>query len=138
MVDMNAMNKHVIEEFRANNGKVGGNFEGVNLVLITTTGAKTRQPRTVPLVFTRDGARVIIIASFGGAEHHPPWFLNLSKTPELHVELPDGESWDGKAIILSEPERSEQFRKMAGVMPFFNEYQARTDRVIPVIALTRG
>ena len=137
MVDMNAMNKPVIEEFRANNGKVGGNFEGAALVLITTTGAKTGQPRTVPLVHTRDGDRVIIIASFGGAEQHPPWFLNLAKTPEVRVDLPDGESWDGTATVLSEPERTEQFAKMAGVMPFFNEYQAKTDRVIPVIALAR-
>lgn len=138
MVDMNAMNKPVIEEFRANNGKVGGNFEGANLVLITTTGAKTGQPRTVPLVYTKDADRVIIIASFGGAEHHPPWFVNLSKTPAVHVELPGGEAWDGTATVLAEPERTDLFKKMAGVMPFFNDYQAKTDRVIPVIALSRA
>ncbi len=136
MVDMTAFNKPVIDEFRANGGKVGGDWKNAPLMLLTTVGAKTGTKRTVPLVHTRDGDRVIIIASFAGAAHHPPWFHNVSKNPDVVVELP-GDTFEAHASVLDEPERSEQFAKMAALMPVFNDYQAKTDRVIPVVALTR-
>jgi len=136
MADMNAFNKPVIDEFRANSGKVGGDFEGAKLLLLNTIGAKTGSTRTVPLVYTQDGERIIIVASFGGAATDPPWFLNLSKNPDVVVEMP-GDTFKARATILEEPERTRQFERMAAGMPFFNDYQANTERVIPVVALSR-
>ena len=87
--EMLALNRNVIEEFRANDGKVSGMFAKEPLLLLTTTGAKTGETRTNPLVHTLDGDRVVIIASFGGAPKHPAWFLNIRANPEVTIELPD-------------------------------------------------
>jgi len=135
-MDLQAMNKAVVEEFRANGGKVGGNFEGAPLLLLTTKGARSGTPRLNPLAYVRDGERYVIIASFAGAPHNPPWFHNLVKHPDVEIEV-GTERFRARAEVLGEPERTRLYAKMASVMPVFNEYAAKTSRTIPVVALTR-
>ncbi|MGD9602858.1 MAG: nitroreductase family deazaflavin-dependent oxidoreductase [Gammaproteobacteria bacterium] len=135
-MDLQAMNKAVVEEFRANGGKVGGNFEGAPLLLLTTKGARSGTPRLNPLAYVRDGERYVIIASFAGAPHNPPWFHNLVKHPDVEVEV-GAERFRARAEVLGEPDRTRLYAKMASVMPVFNDYAAKTTRTIPVIALAR-
>ncbi|MGW2660203.1 nitroreductase family deazaflavin-dependent oxidoreductase [Nocardia tengchongensis] len=134
---MNAFNEQVIAEFRANNGQVGGPFEGrTNMVLITTTGAKSGRPTTNPLVYVPDTDRIILIASNGGADKHPAWYHNLRANPELTVEL-GTEAYVGKAEFLTDPEASDLYARMIDLMPVFADYRAKTTRHIPVIAIHR-
>ena len=134
--EMLALNRNVIEEFRANDGKVSGMFASEPLLLLTTTGAKTGQKRTNPLVHTLDGDRVVIIASFGGAPKHPAWFLNIRANPEVTIELP-GETFTETAIIPEGEERRRIYDQHASEMPRFAEYQAMTTREIPVVVIPR-
>ena len=134
--EMLAINGNVIEEFRANGGKVSGMFANEPLLLLTTTGAKSGQKRTNPLVHTLDGDRVVIIASFGGAPTHPAWFLNIQANPEVTIELP-GESFTPKAVIPDGEERQRIYDQHAAQMPRFADYQAMTTRQIPVVVIPR-
>jgi deazaflavin-dependent oxidoreductase (nitroreductase family) len=144
MTDSNPMsdfNQGVVEQFRANGGKVGPPFEGANIVLLTTTGAKTGRPRLTPLVYRPDGDRLLIIGSYGGAPKHPAWFLNLRANPTVTVEVGDGttiDRYEATATVLSDDERNEVWPKITAEMPGFAEYQENTSRVIPVIAITRN
>jgi deazaflavin-dependent oxidoreductase (nitroreductase family) len=130
------MNEKVIEEFRANGGKLGGNFQNMNLLLLGTTGAKTGAKRTNPLAYLKDGARYVVIASFAGGPKDPPWFLNLKATPRVTVEV-GSERFEARAEVVAEPERSQLYAKMAAIAPVFTEYQRKTTRTIPVVALYR-
>jgi len=126
-------NKTVIEEFRTH----GGNVENwASLILLTTTGAKTGQPRIAPLMRVDDGNRVLAVASKGGAPQHPDWYLNLLAHPEVTVEVGD-EKFETTARILSGKEREEAFARAVAVFPPYAEYQKKTAREIPVIALER-
>lgn len=136
MSDWNERNRKVIEEFRANDGKVGGNFENSTLLLLTTIGARSGKERVNPLMTTEDGDRLVIIASKGGAPAHPAWYHNLVANPEVGVEY-GSEQFQARATIASEPERTELYEKMASKYPFFTEYQKNTDRVIPLVILSR-
>lgn len=133
---MNDFNAQVINEFRANEGKVGGMFEGARMVLITTTGAKSGRQVTSPLVFLPDGERIVLIASNGGADKHPAWYHNLRANPELTVEI-GTESYPAKAEVVTGTERDELYARMVEIMPGFGEYQAKTSRLIPVVAVYR-
>ncbi|HKC51938.1 MAG TPA: nitroreductase family deazaflavin-dependent oxidoreductase [Myxococcota bacterium] len=133
---VHVFNKKVIEEFRANQGKVGGQFAGATLLLLTTKGAKSGLSRTNPLAYLRDGDRYIVIASFAGAPTNPPWYYNLLANPKVRVEA-GAESFDARAEVVKEPERSTLYQRMAAAMPVFSEYQRKTKRSIPVIALRR-
>jgi deazaflavin-dependent oxidoreductase (nitroreductase family) len=105
-------------------------------VLVTHTGAKSGQPRTSPLAYTRDGDNVVIIASKGGSPAHPHWYLNMLAHPEVTVELPT-ETYQAKARVAQGEERERLFRAQADKMPNFDEYQAKTQREIPVVVLER-
>ena len=129
-------NKKVIDEFRANSGKVGGHFQYMNLLLLHTTGAKSGLPRVNPLVYLSDEGRWIVIASKGGAHSHPDWYYNLLSNPQVKVEVGTNEFF-ANAAVAEEPERSELFAKMAANHPFFAEYERQTARRIPVLILTR-
>ncbi|MFD6390842.1 nitroreductase family deazaflavin-dependent oxidoreductase [Nocardia sp. NPDC060259] len=134
---MSAFNDQVIAEFRANGGRVGGLFEGRdNMVIITTTGAKSGRAITNPLVFLPDGERIVLIASNGGADRHPAWYHNLVANPELTVELPT-ETFTGKAELVADPERTALFDRMVELMPGFAEYRDKTSREIPVFAVSK-
>ena len=129
-------NKKIIDEFRANKGVVGAPFEGASLLLLGTVGAKSGEPRINPLAYLADGDRMIIIASFAGADKHPPWYFNLKANPEVTIEVGE-EKFTALATEVDEPERTELYTKMEATMSAFTEYRQKTDRVIPVIALTR-
>ena len=129
-------NQQIIEEFRANDGKVGGYFEGGTLLLLTTTGAKSGQPRLSPLAYTTDGDRFVIIASKGGAPTNPDWYYNLLAHPIVSIEVGQ-EHLQARATVVEEPERARLYAKMVEKMPGFAEYQRNTTRQIPVIALER-
>jgi deazaflavin-dependent oxidoreductase (nitroreductase family) len=130
------LNLAVIEEFRANQGKVGGAMKGMPIVLITMTGAKTGRTLTRPLCYSRDGDRIVIIASYGGAPKNPPWYHNLVKNPLVTVEV-GAEKFQARAVQVSGPERKRLFEAQAKIMPFFNDYQAKTKREIPLFTLNR-
>ena len=134
--EMNTFNQKVIKEFRENQGKVGGDFSGAPMVLITTKGAKSGQMRTTPLVYSKDGDRVVIIASMGGAPKHPAWFLNLKANPEVTVEV-GTEKYQARAVVPQGAERDRLFNAQAALMPNFAEYQTKTTRVIPAVVLER-
>ena len=134
--EMNEMNKRVIEEFRANDGKVGGFFENATLLLLHTTGAKSGQERINPLMYIEDGGRYVIIASAGGAQNHPDWYYNVVADPEVGVEM-GAESFQARAAVTEEPQRTELYAAVSARYPNFIEYQENTDRVIPVITLQR-
>lgn len=136
MDDILTFNEQLITEFRANGGNVGGQFANAPLLLLTTTGAKSGQPRTSPLVYTTDGDRLIIIASKGGAPTHPAWYHNLRTHPQVEVEV-GTERFAATATEAEEPERTRLFNQMATQMPNFAEYQQHTPRVLPVIILQR-
>jgi deazaflavin-dependent oxidoreductase (nitroreductase family) len=136
-MEITEFNKGIIEEFRANGGKVGGQFAGAPLLLLTTTGAKTGKTRVNPLAYLADGDRYVIIASYAGAPHNPPWYHNLLAQPDVSVEV-GSERFEVHAEVVPESQRTELYRKMASIMPPFAEYERKTTRKIPVIALTRG
>jgi len=129
-------NQNVIEEFRANEGKVGGMFADSPMMLLTTIGAKSGQARTIPLVYTLDGDRVVIIASKGGAPTNPAWYHNLVANPDVTVEV-GAERYEAQAIIPDRAERDRLFDAQAAIMPGFRDYQEKTERIIPVIVLER-
>ncbi|WP_244908021.1 nitroreductase family deazaflavin-dependent oxidoreductase [Haloactinopolyspora alba] len=128
-------NRPIVDEFRANDGQVGGPFEGASLVLLTTTGARTGKRTTSPLVFVADGDRYLVLASNAGAAHHPAWYHNVLADPEVTIEI-GGARHPATAVPLSGAERDRQFDRMAALIPRFADYQAGTDRVLPVVALT--
>lgn len=133
---MNDFNASIIAEFRANGGKVGGPFEGANMVLLTTTGAKSGQPRVAPLVYRPDGDRIVIFASKAGAPTHPDWYHNIVANPSVSVEVGE-EQYSATAHILEGAERDAIYDAQAAEVPAFAEYQANTTRVIPVVAIVR-
>lgn len=135
MSEVNDWNQKVIEEFRANEGRVGGNFEGKTLLLLHTTGAKSQQERINPVACIRDGDRLAVIASKAGAPTHPDWYYNVVANPLVTVEV-GTEKIQARASVAEEPERTRLFEKMIEVMPGFDEYRRKTTRVIPVIVLT--
>lgn len=133
---MSDMNKQVIEEFRVNQGKVGGFFQDMNLLLIHTTGAKTGKHRINPTAYFKEGDQLVIAASKAGADNHPDWYYNITAHPEVVVEV-GSEKFNAQADITSEPERSRLYDKLKGIYPGFGDYEKKTDRIIPVITLTK-
>lgn len=133
---MSDMNERIIKEFRANDGKVGGFFANNTLLLLHTTGVKSGKERINPLVTFEDGDRLVIIASKGGAPSHPDWYHNLVANPVVNVEY-GTESFQVKAAVASEPERSRLYGIMETKMAAFTEYKAKSGREIPVVTLSR-
>lgn len=136
MNDFEAWNRQIIEEFRANEGKVGGQFKGAPLLLLITTGAKSGKQRINPLAYTTDGERLVIIASKAGMPTNPDWYHNIVAHPDVTVEV-GAEIFEARATVAEGAERDELYAKQAAIMPNFAEYQAKTTRKIPVIVLTR-
>jgi deazaflavin-dependent oxidoreductase (nitroreductase family) len=130
-------NTKVIDEFRANKGKVGAPFERAPMVLLTTTGAKSGASRTTPLVYLPDGDRIVIFASKGGAPTHPDWYHNLVAHPRVRIEVGD-ESFEADATVAQGDERDRLFARQVSAMPGFADYQENTTRVIPVVLLNRA
>jgi deazaflavin-dependent oxidoreductase (nitroreductase family) len=133
---MNDWNRQTIEEFRANKGKVGGMWEGRPLLLLTTTGAKSGQHRTNPMMYLREGDHLYVFASKGGAPSHPDWYHNLLAHPDVTVEL-GAEKFNAIARPVTPEARDEIYARWAKMYPQFREYQEKTARKIPVIELER-
>jgi deazaflavin-dependent oxidoreductase (nitroreductase family) len=134
--EVSDFNKAIIEEFRANEGKVGGQFEGAPLLLLSSTGAKSGERRTTPVVYQADGERLVIFASKAGAPTNPAWYHNLRANPSATVEV-GNETVEVKAVVTEGEERERLFRRQAEVSPQFADYEQKTTRQIPVIALER-
>ncbi|WP_204803317.1 nitroreductase family deazaflavin-dependent oxidoreductase [Mycobacterium riyadhense] len=135
--DLQGFNNNIIDEFRSNDGKVGGQFANADLVLLTTTGAKSGQSRVSPLAYFRIDGKLIIIGSFAGADVNPAWVHNLRANPRAHIEV-GTESFDVVARELPPQERDELFPRVTAAAPGFAEYQAKTSRVIPLFELQRA
>jgi len=133
---MSEYNRRVIEEFRANGGKVGGPYEGATLLLLTTTGAKSGRPHTTPLMYLPDGERLVVFGTKAGAPTHPDWYYNLRANPTATVEV-GPERFDVRATVTTGEERQRLFARQAELRPQFAEYAAKTTREIPVVALER-
>jgi deazaflavin-dependent oxidoreductase (nitroreductase family) len=129
---MKAHNRQVIADFRAN----GGVPDGRPLLLLTTIGARTGEPRTTPMMFIPDGDRLLVIASNAGAPRHPDWYRNLVANPQVTVEI-TGETYAAIAVAAEGEERDRLFADVAGRYPFFIEHQAKITRTIPVVKLER-
>ncbi len=126
-------NQIVIETFRKNGGKVQG---GMNLLLLTTTGAKSGQPRIAPLAYSTDGDRYVVAASKAGAPTNPDWFHNILANPEVTVEVGD-EKFQARATVAEDEERNRLYAQHAELMPGFAEYETKTTRRIPIVVLER-
>ena len=133
---MSDMNKQIIEEFRANEGKVGGFFENITLLLLHTVGAKSGKQRLNPTAYIKDGGRLVIAASKAGADSNPDWYHNLVANPDVTVEV-GTEKFSARAEIALEPERTELYGKLKSVYPGFGDYETKTKRVIPIVTLTK-
>jgi len=127
-------NAQIIDEFRANAGRVGGMWEGTPLLLLHTTGARTGRERVNPLGYLRDGERLVVFASAGGAPTDPDWYHNLVANPEVTVEV-GSETKTGVGTVLSGDERDRLFAEEARRHPDLGQHQERTSRIIPVIAI---
>jgi len=136
MAEANDFNTQIIEEFRANEGIVGGPFEGAPLLLLTTTGAKSGEPRTAPMMYRSEGERMFVFASKAGAPTNPDWYHNLVATPEMTVEV-GVERFSARATEVTGAERDRIYAAHATEYPGFAEYEAKTDRIIPVVELVR-
>jgi deazaflavin-dependent oxidoreductase (nitroreductase family) len=131
---MKAMNAELVAGFRAQGGHLGGDFDGVPLLLLTTMGARTGRVGTTPLNYTRDGANYVVVASKSGSARHPDWYHNLLAHPEATVEVP-GAVHRVRARITNGGEREQLFARHAAALPNFVAYQKRTTRELPVIVL---
>jgi deazaflavin-dependent oxidoreductase (nitroreductase family) len=135
--DRNEWNRKNIEEFRANGGRVGGNFAGTPLLLLTTTGARSGKRYTTPVMYLPDGDRLVIFASKGGAPTSPDWYHNLVAHPHVTVEV-GTETREVNAVVARGAERDELYARQAQLYPQFAEYQQKTTRQIPVVILERA
>ncbi len=135
VTDFNEMNQRVTAEFHANGGKLGGRFAGMDVLILTTTGAKSGQMRWNPLSYSRDGDRYIIVASKGGAPSNPDWYYNVLAYPSVNIEV-GTENLQVDATIATGAERERLFAAHAARMPFFAEYAKNATREIPVVVLT--
>ncbi len=136
MTDQNDYNRQLIEEFRADRSKTDRPLEGRPLLLLTTTGARSGQRRTTPMMYIPDSDHLIVIASNVGASTHPDWYHNLVAHPQVTVEV-GPETFDALAIIMEGTARQQLWTRITELYPFFVEHQAKTTRQIPVIALQR-
>ncbi len=135
--DLHSFNAAIVEEFRANGGKVGGPFEGGTLLLLHTTGAKSGAPRLSPLAYLTIDDKMFIVGSYAGAPKDPAWVHNLRANPTAHIEV-GSDAYDVTARELPVEERDALYPRIVEAAPVFADYQAKTDRVIPLFELTRA
>jgi deazaflavin-dependent oxidoreductase (nitroreductase family) len=133
---MSDFNAKIIEEYRSTGGKLSGGLAGAPILLLTTTGAKSGKQRVNPLAYLPDGDRVLVFASKAGAPTNPDWYHNVLAHPDVTIEI-DGETRPVRAVVIDGAERDALFARQKAAMPGFADYEAKTDRVIPVIALER-
>jgi proline iminopeptidase len=133
----NLFGEEHVRRYRETGGEVGHIWkEGSTVLLLTTTGRQSGEPRTTPLIYAEDGDRYVIVASKGGAPEHPGWYRNLDKTPDVELQVED-QVFPARARTASGEERERLWRKANEVWPHYDEYARRTDREIPVVVLER-
>ena len=137
MSDQIEYNRKLIEEFRATRTVPDGPYARRPILILTTTGNKTGQPRTTPVMYIRDGERLLVIASNAGAVQHPHWYRNLAAHPGVTVEI-GTETFDAQAIPLEGADRQQVWERIVQQQPFFAEHQAKIERQIPVVELKRN
>jgi deazaflavin-dependent oxidoreductase (nitroreductase family) len=126
-----------VDRYRATDGEEGHDWQGTQTLLLTTTGRRSGEPRTSPLIYAPHGDDAYtVVASKGGWPEPPAWYLNLSETPEVEVQV-RGDRFKARARTASAEEKPEMWRRMAAEWPAYDEYQSRTDREIPVVVLER-
>lgn len=128
-------NAQIIAEFRKNHGKVGGYFEGSPILLIHSKGARSGGLHINPVMYLKDGERILVFASKAGADTNPDWYHNLKAHPDTQIEIGD-DTMEVRAEEIKGPERDRLYAKQVSLYPRFGEYEAKTKRVIPVIAFT--
>ena len=134
--DLNDWDRRMIEEYRANGGNVGGQFSGVPLLLLTTTGAKSGEPRTRPLAYLSEGGRIYVFAGNRGAPTNPSWYHNLVAHPDVTVEL-GTETFEARAIVVDRTEADRLGRIQAQKLPGIADVMAKITREVPVVLLER-
>ena len=137
MTDQRDYNLRLIEEFRAERSKTGKPLEGRSLLLLTTTGARSGQRRTTPMMYISDSDRLLIIASNAGAPSHPDWYHNLVAHPQVTVEV-GPETFEATAIVMEGEARQQLWTRVTELYPFFADHQAKVTRQIPVVVLERN
>jgi deazaflavin-dependent oxidoreductase (nitroreductase family) len=126
-----------VRRYRETDGEVGYLWRGVPTLILTTTGRRSGQPRSAPLIFGQDGDAYVVVASKGGAARHPAWYLNLVDQPKVEVQV-RGERFEAVARTAGGDERSRLWRLMTGIWPDYDVYRERTARQIPVVVLERS
>jgi deazaflavin-dependent oxidoreductase (nitroreductase family) len=126
-----------VRRYRETGGEEGYEWNGVKTLILTTTGRHSGLERSKPLILGEDGDRFVVVASKGGAPHHPAWYLNLASDPEVEVQVKD-DVFTARARTAEGDERERLWKLMAGIWPAYDEYQRKTDRVIPVVVLERA
>lgn len=121
-----------VQNYRATDG-----VDDPNVLILTTTGRRSGEPRSVPLIFSRDGNRLVLVASLGGAPHHPIWYLNLRDDPKVFIQM-QRERFAARARTASGDERARLWRMMVSVLPDYEDFQARTTREIPLVVVERN
>lgn len=133
---MRDYNRQIIAEFRANSGKVGGQLANAPLLLLTTSGAKSGEPRIAPLGYWEEDGRYIVLASMMGAPHHPAWYHNLVAHPDVTVEV-GSERFAARASAATGPEHDRLVAWIGARTPLLADHQSRTTRQIPIVVLER-
>jgi deazaflavin-dependent oxidoreductase (nitroreductase family) len=136
MADGDDFNAKNIAEFRANHGRVGGQFEGAPLLILHTVGARSGEPRTNIMMGLADGNRYLVFASNAGGDSHPSWYFNIKADPRVRVEVGD-DVFEAEAVEVQGDERDQKYAEQARRYPGFADYERKTTRTIPVVALDR-
>ena len=126
-----------VERYRATDGEEGHDWENTRTLLLTTTGRRSREPRTAPLIYAQHGDAYTVIASKGGSDEPPAWYRNLTENPEVEVQV-KGDRFPARARIASAEEKPEMWRAMVAEWPAYDDYQRNTEREIPVVVLERA
>ena len=137
MIDRSLFGPEHVRRYQETDGEVGGVWNGAPILLLTTTGRRTGDPTTTPLIFGRDGDRYVVVASKGGAPQHPGWYRNLAKNPEAELQVM-GERFHARARTATGDERERLWRAMNEIWPPYDSYAQRTEREIPVVVLERA
>ena len=133
---MSDWNTRIIEEFRANEGAVGGRFTGRPLLILHTTGARSGKERLAPLMYRREDDRLFVFASKAGSHSHPDWYHNIVANPDVAVEI-GADTVAMRAVEVTGPERDDIYARQSAEWTFFGDYQEGTERTIPVVELVR-
>ena len=126
-----------VKRYQETDGEEGHDWQGVSTLILTTTGRRSGAARSTPLIYGTNGDDYLVVASKGGAEGHPDWYLNLAEQPEVSVQV-RGDKFAARARTADPPERPELWQTMSSIWPAYDKYQRKTDREIPVVVLERA